>query len=396
MRMTKSVCFIRIEWEEFLMSSYRYVLALSVVETIEKSNVWFRKKGGAEGLSKTWSSLQSEYSGLLSIIMIPFLIRMMASYSSTAYQDEDTETTALHPMMLFLIFGIVLQNEISHSWLTMSIMVRGSNSVGSHVWRGGSLTDYSRVILLIILLLASFASVDNQVRDILTLIGTIFGAILIFCNLGSRAWKKLDIGFIDSTNIFSSLLVFLAALLSGIIFPFVALRSVHGGTDGQDAATDVEKITSNPNGKRARQNITGAATTVAFVFLFSDVTSIQNSLGFNFAQNRPYVNLIIVIWWFLSTLTSMSLCHRLDSSQSKKIEPFLRREETSPVGWIMPSVPNIVIDPNLARGKMILSRLSYGSDIICALLITFIASLITWMSLRELQGEQVDSFWDWS
>ena len=93
----------------------------------------------------------------------------------------------------------------------------------------------------------------------------------------------------------------------------------------------------------------------------------------------------------------MAFCHRLDSSQNKEIEPFLRREETSPaVGWIMPSVPNIVIDPNLARGRMILSRLSYGSDVICALLLTAIALLIIYMGLREIQGNAVKSFWNLS
>ena len=225
---------------------------------------------------------------------------MIASYSSTAYQnaeiettDAEIETTALHPLMMLLIFGLLLQNEISHSRLTMSIMVRGSNSVGSHVWRGGSLTDYPRIIVLTILLLASFASLDDPVRDILTLVGSIFGGVLIFCNLGSRAWKKLEIGFIDSTNVLSSIIVFFAALSAGIVFPFVGLRSVHGGTDVQDAATDVEKIISNPNGKRARQNITGAATFVAFVFLFSDVTAVQKSLGFDFTKNRACVNLVI-------------------------------------------------------------------------------------------------------
>ena len=298
-------------------------------------------------------------------------------------------------MMVLLIFGLFLPNEVSHSWLTMSIMVRGSNSVGSHVWRGGSLTDYPRIILLTILLLASFASLDDPMRNILALIGSIFGGILIFCNLGSRAFKKLEIGFIDSNNIFSPILVFFASLSTGIVFPFIGLRSVHGGTDIQDGATDVEKITSNANGKRARQNITCAATIVAVIFLFSGVTSIQESLGFNFVKNRAYVNLVIGIWWFLSTLGSMSLCHRLDSSQSKKIEPFLRREETSPVGWIMPSVPNIVIDPNLARGRMIFPRLRYGSDVISALVLTAIAMCMIWIGLRELQGDEVDSFWDW-
>ncbi len=60
--------------------------------------------------------------------------------------------------------------------------------------------------------------------------------------------------------------------------------------------------------------------------------------------DRRIVKFIIGGWLFASSLISMSLCHRLDSSRSKKIEPFLRRDELSQVGWIVPSILNIVID----------------------------------------------------
>ena len=64
------------------------------------------------------------------------------------------------------------------------------------------------------------------------------------------------------------------------------------------------------------------------------------------------------------------------SSQKKKSSlSFEEKRHHLLVGRIMPSVPNIVIDPNLARGRMILSRLSYGSDIICALLLTATTTL---------------------
>ena len=169
-----------------------------------------------------------------------------------AYQTANVNnaTSGMLPATILCLFGFVLKNETSHCWLSMSMMVRGSNSVGAHVWRSMSLVDYPRVMVLLTLTLASFAPSYNYTRDLLTIIGTIMGIIIIMCNLGSRAWKKLDIGFIDSTNFFSPVLVLVASIFAGFTFPYVGLRSVHGGTDDSDNNADIEKVTYNPIGKR--------------------------------------------------------------------------------------------------------------------------------------------------
>jgi hypothetical protein len=350
--------------------------------------------GGAEGLEKDWSIAQAEFSGWAAITALPFLARNAASFTINGYMDD--KSMALQPLFLLFIFGFVLKHETSNSVLSISLLVRGTNSVGSFVWRGGSLTDYPRFILLMILSLASFASPNYPVRDILALLGTSLGCSLILCNLGSRAWNKVEIGYIDASNIFTPILTVLASFVAGILFPYIGLRSVDGGTDSQVSETAVEKIIFNPNGKRARQNVTAAASVVALVFLFSDIQIIQDVLSFDFSKYKGMVNIGVGLWWLLSTLLSMSICHRLDSSKSKKIEPFLKRDETSPVGWVVPSVPNIVIDPNLSRGKMILSFLSYGSDMLCALVAAGFAFLIVWTGIRDFQGKTNTAFWDWS
>ncbi len=350
--------------------------------------------GGAGGLMNSWSTSEASFSGWMAVTALPFLLRNAASY--TPYGYADGSSMALDPKLLLFIFGFVLQNEISNSMLAVSLLVRGTNSVGSYVWRGGSLTDHPRIILLAVLSIAAFASPDYPVRDILALCGTALGLFLLLCNLGSRAWNKIDIGFIDASNVFTPILALFASIVAGFLLPYIGLRSVDGGTDYEDGQTAVEKIVLNPNGKRARQNVTAAAAIVATIFLFSDVQVAQDALGFSFSKNRAIVNFTMAGWWLLSTLLSMSLCHRLDSSKSKKIEPFLKRDETSPVGWVVPSVPNIVIDPNLSRGKMILPALSYGSDIFCALAAAGLASLIILVGIRDLQGKENTSFWDFS
>lgn len=350
--------------------------------------------GGAKGLNNTWSITQSSFSGWISIATLPFLVRNALSYSFDGYVNGSP--MALDPIFLMLLFGFILKHETSHSILGISLLVRGTNSVGSYVWRSGSLTDYPRLILLIILLLACVASPMYPIRDILSLSGTIIGIILLLCNLGCRAWNKVDIGFIDASNFFTPTLTVLASLLAGLLFPYVGLRFVDGGTTSEDGQTDVEKIIFNPNGKRARQNVTVAASFVAFIYLLSDVKVVQDVLQFEFVMHRGVTNVGVGVWWLLSTIISMSMCHHLDSSKSKKIEPFLRRDETSPVGWVVPSVPHIVIDPNLARGKMVLSFLSFGSDLLCVVIAVGLAFLMIWTGIKDFQGKDHTAFWVWN
>jgi len=347
--------------------------------------------GGAEGLSHTWANIEASFSAWLAIVIIPHTIREIISYSFGSYA---TNTLAFPPIVFLFYFGLVLPNETSHAWLAMSVMVRGTNSVGSHVWRTPSLVDYPRVILLIVLSLASTAPENSSVvGDTLTVAGALLGGLIILCNLGSRAWKKLEIGYVDSNNTLSPFVVVLASLLSGITFPYIALRNVHGGTDDNDGEAAIEKVIFNPNGKRARQNVTFTSCTVAFVFILSNVELVQEALGFEFNRHGGIVNLMVSIWWFLSTIASLGMCHRLDASKSKKIQPFLKKDETSPVGYIVPSIPNIVIHPSLSTGKMILPVLAYGSDVICVTVVMLLAALIIWMGMRQIQSGDGSSSW---
>ena len=298
----------------------------------------------------------------------------------------------MDPLLLLIFLGIILENEISHAWLSMSIFVRGTNSVASHVWRGCGSTDYPRMLLMLILMLATFASPLKPIRDIFTITGALLGCLLLLCNLGSRGWKKVDLNFIDSTNIFTPCLVVLASIFAGVFFPFMGLRAVNGGTvDDSDSTNDIEKVMFHPNAKNARKNITVATTTAALVYLLSDVHEVQEALGFKFTGGL--LNLAVGAWLFMGSLISMTMCHRVDSSRSKKIEPFLRRDETSPVGWVVPSIPNIVIDPILSKGKTHLPLLPFWNDIVCSIVVSGISFLIIWSGVREMQGYESSAFW---
>eukprot|EP00554_Chaetoceros_debilis_P016387 CAMPEP_0194113640 /NCGR_PEP_ID=MMETSP0150-20130528/17210_1 /TAXON_ID=122233 /ORGANISM="Chaetoceros debilis, Strain MM31A-1" /LENGTH=373 /DNA_ID=CAMNT_0038803611 /DNA_START=86 /DNA_END=1204 /DNA_ORIENTATION=+ len=246
--------------------------------------------GGTEGLAKAWSSIEASYSGWIAISFLPFLVRVIASYGS------DNDQMALSPLLLLLIFGFVLHNETSKAWLSISIFVRGTNSVGSHVWRsGGLMTDYPRLALFITLALASTAS-SSLITNALTIAGAIIGCLILLCSLGSRAWQKADLGFIDADNLITPILAIFASLAAGICFPFMALNSVHSGTDGDDGNTDVEKVLFHKSGKRARQHVTFASFFTALIYLFSDIQAVQDALGFQFSTHRGVVNFSFGIW----------------------------------------------------------------------------------------------------
>ncbi len=347
-------------------------------------------QGGAAGLSKQWSIIQASYSGWIAIAFIPFLARVIISYP---YKDSDvTSSLAINPLLLLLVFGLVLENETSHAWLSMSIFVRGSNSVGAHVWRGSGLTDYPRKILLLLLALATFASPTSKIRNILALSGSIVGLLILLCNIGSRGWKKADLEFIDNTHFFTPAVVIAASIFAGLSFPFMGLRSVDGVTvEDNISSEDVEKAIFNPSGKDARKQITVASTAAALGYLLTDIQQVQDVLGLDFPGG--VFSVVIGSWIFLSSLCSMVMCRRINFSRSKKIEPFLRRDETSPVGWIVPSIPNIVIDPILSRSKTEMSFWSLGSDLLSSLIVTAMSFLIVWSGVRELRGYD-SNLWD--
>ena len=233
--------------------------------------------------------------------------------------------------------------------------------------------------------IASITTIDYLgVGDTLGLLATILCLLILLCNLGSRAWNKLEIGCVDSSSTLSLLVVIGASLISGLVFPYIALNNVHGGTDGNDEEVALEKVLFNSNGKRARQNITFASCTIGGIFLLSDIKPVQDALGFNFGRHRGVINLIIGVWWFLSTMASLMMCRPLDNSKSTKIQPFLKKDETSLVGFIVPSVPNIVIDPCLSGRKMIFPSLGYGSGLICVGAVAGLTFYMVWTGVREM------------
>jgi len=324
-------------------------------------------------------------------IFLPFVVRVLVSTVNLSFSPDYEATQApslgLQPGFLFCVFGIILASETSQSWLGMSLNVCGCNSVGAHVWRSSMLADYPRYTSLLCLGLAWFAPFGTIGRDFLTALGTGLGGAILLASLGSRAWKKLGIPCIGGDAPYAPALGYLMAILAGFAFPFIGLRSVTGGCS--ENSDDYKFPFGGP--RRARQLVTVAAVVVAAVFIVTDVASVQAKFGFTWTYQGA-TNLSFGIWWILSTMASLSVCGRLDSTLGESAQPFLMRDETSPVGFIVPSLPNIVIDPTY-RGQ------PWGccgaiSDILSAIVVVAVGAGIVWMGIKQIGGDEDALPWD--
>mmetsp|Transcript_28475 Transcript_28475/g.61982 ORF Transcript_28475/g.61982 Transcript_28475/m.61982 type:complete len:471 (-) Transcript_28475:73-1485(-) len=346
--------------------------------------------GGAEGLTATHNSSRATYSGLSVTIFLPFCARVLAATASLTlspeYQPLAAPSMALNPGFLFCVFGIILASETTQTWLGTNLDVRGCNSVGSHVWRSSMVADYPRYVTLLCLALAWFAPFGTSTRDFLTALGTGLGGCLLLASLGSRAWKKLGIPCIDKDAFFSPVLAYAMAVCAGFAFPFIGLRCVTGGCN--ENSDDYQF----PNGgsRRARQLVTISAIITAVIYAVTDLESVQELFGFAW-QYQGAVNLSVGLWWILSTIASLAVCSRLDSTQGESAQPFLTRDETSPVGWTVPSLPRLIMDPNF-RGR------PFGccgaiSDVLCCIVVVGVGGLLIWQGVRQIGGEEDATPW---
>eukprot|EP00566_Odontella_aurita_P005856 CAMPEP_0113560478 /NCGR_PEP_ID=MMETSP0015_2-20120614/19452_1 /TAXON_ID=2838 /ORGANISM="Odontella" /LENGTH=581 /DNA_ID=CAMNT_0000462185 /DNA_START=140 /DNA_END=1885 /DNA_ORIENTATION=+ /assembly_acc=CAM_ASM_000160 len=365
--------------------------------------------GGTRGLASTWETLQSTFSGWLVCCAFPLLARILAGASaipnlnndssSTTEEEQDTNSkpvVGVVPGLQLMILGLFFFSETSHSWLSTSLNVRGTNSVGAYVWNSSAfLTDYPRYCMLLCLSLGAFAPrLDTPVRDALTVTGASLGLITLAANLGGRAWRKLNMGYLDGDSFVNPFLAYLSAVLAGLTFPYIGMRSVRAGSDDSDVNLSIAALGSAAGARKARQTVTLAAAIVAVVFSATDSTVVQESLGF-YWSHRGTVNLAVGTWWLLSASASLAVCSRMDPARSIKIEPFLRRDETSPVGCVVPSIPNMVVEPSHRGGEPAVGGFCpILVDMVCFLVVTTLGALIIWQGVQQINGTGGESVID--
>lgn len=275
---------------------------------------------------------------------------------------------SFQPAFLSLIMGLVLQEEISLSWLNASMMVRATPSVSAFSLTSPIGPDLWRKSLVFVLAIAGAAS-NARVQKVLTLLGIGGAYIVLLANLGARSWYFLKWRPQRYDGPFANFFAYLAAMLTGMILPYMGHRNIEVG------------------GKAAMEYVIVTAFVVAVCFVISDINKVQNFLVLGsdvskrlmqitcfkgkcstlffllrcgssviaiFSQTCPQdvVNLVVAIWWLITLICSLFLVKQIPSSEPSRPhdgERLLIEDHASPAGYRVPSLPDFEVDPTLAK-----------------------------------------------
>uniref|UniRef100_A0A7S1ZXR3 Uncharacterized protein n=1 Tax=Ditylum brightwellii TaxID=49249 RepID=A0A7S1ZXR3_9STRA len=343
--------------------------------------------GGSKGLINYWYQTCVTYSGWKAILFLPFLARILGNINA----EVMATATGLGPGLLALIVGFILIPETSLSSLACARYVRGVPSVAAYVWCSSSdLSDHPRCLTLLILLMALFAPTENAVRKYLFVVGTCLVVILLCANLGSRAYRKIGLRYIGTQSptkgikclprIPGGILAFCTAVIAGLLIPYLGMSSVNRGREG-DIHTEVP-----------RRHVAVASIFIAGIYVLTDADFVKEALGFHLGHSF-IMNMVVGGWWLMSTIASLAVCHRIENSATPsldkngrlRVEPFLKRDHLSPVGWCVPSIPNIVIDPTFKASSDLFGGYKFASDMVVVLAIGSASFMFYWNGLHLFQ-----------
>ena len=172
------------------------------------------------------------------------------------YPEEIIE--GLRPAYLSLILGLVLTEEISHSLLNTSMMVRGMPSTSAHYFVSPFAPDLLRKI--VIFCLATAGATTGTLQSTLTLVGIALACLTLLANLGSRAWHFLGWRPFRYNGPFALLAGYVMAVFTGLMIPYLGHRRMSDG------------------GKAAMEAVVKSALLVAVCFILSDYDDIQKFL----------------------------------------------------------------------------------------------------------------------
>lgn len=279
--------------------------------------------GGAKGLATRYKIVQDAYTGWLSMFSLVWIIHVTTAAITSSSSDHLQKLS----LALTFVVGWILEYETCLTWLFTSLSVRGTNSVGAYVWRSpySSLIDYPRYLTLIACILGCIVdySSDHMVPNPFLLVACGMTMAMLLSNLGSCAWKKLNFPKLDSNYFGSFIVVQVVAILFGTLFGFVAC------------------IPCSVTGQRARLHITLLSFLVAVCIVLTEAVKWWDDEYDD--HIIAIVHNTLTIWWIISTVASYLVCNGMEKIPVHKMEPFLQRDETSPVGWIVPCIPNVIM-----------------------------------------------------
>lgn len=283
--------------------------------------------GETSGLAGAWQNLLLSFSCFEALVAMTVLTRTFPCIDINGL-------SGVRPGYLSLILGLVLTEEISQVMLNVGMLVQGRPSVSAYTLKARILTDWPRKLIILSLAIASAAPQDSLMQRWTTFAGIALAELVLLANIGSRAWYHMELSPLKYGGFFAPVVAFIMSVFAGLTVPFLGSRQVLAG------------------GKAAMEGVIRNAIFVAILFVVSDIDDVQQFIMVGSDTcSHDGVNIGVGIWFTVTLITSMWFVAQTKRHKVRpeETEPLLEENHASPVGFKVPNLPDVSIDPALNK-----------------------------------------------
>ena len=132
-----------------------------------------------------------------------------------------------NPAFLALILGLALTEEMTHSWLTSSLLVQGMPSISSYQLLNNNGHDWIYKAVLTCFIFSGVTS--GETRRVLLTVAVSLACTAMLANLGSRAWYNSHMSPISLCGPLAPVISFAGAVSAGIFLPHMGHHDIEAG-----------------------------------------------------------------------------------------------------------------------------------------------------------------------
>jgi len=277
----------------------------------------------AAGVSAGWRSQVMKFAGFQATLALTVLCRAFPCAGNIE---------GIRPAYLAFVFGMVLSEEISLSYVNAVMFIWGMPSVSAYNFLYPFTSDWVRKLDVLILTIAAIIP-DGIAKTNTTVIGVGLTCMILCSNLGSRAWKNLQLNALRYNGIGASIVAYIASILIGFTVPYMGYHEIEAG------------------GKKALEIVLRSALFVAIFFIISDFDEVQSFIISGSEKcNQDIVNIAVGIWFICTTLLCIYFSGRIARHQVSEVPDeasIVVRNEHSPIGYCVTCLPNFPINITL-------------------------------------------------